>query len=152
MPRAALIGSAPDHAGYRRLTAVDPAVPVQATIVLRRDDADAARDLLSGRYDAATRAPEGTDAGVLTAVTSFARAHGLTVVESNSAERRVAVRGAAGLMGQAFGVSLAWFESTERQRYLSYEGDITLPAELAPHVLAVLGLDQRPTTKPRKAP
>jgi hypothetical protein len=53
------------------------------------------------------------------------------------------------LVGQAFGVTLAWFELAERQRYVSYEGDITLPAELAPHVLAVLGLDQRPTTKPR---
>ena len=149
MRREAIIGSAPDHAGYRRLTAVDPATPVQATIVLRRDDPTAARDLLSGHYDAATNAPAGADAGVLEAVESFARTHGLTVVASNGAEGRVAVRGTADQMSQAFGATLAWFESADGHRHLSYEGEITLPSELAPHVLAVLGLDQRPAAKPR---
>src|SRR6476620_8631137 len=131
MERAAIIGSAPDHTGYRRLAAADPATPVEATIVLRGVEATEADDLLSGHYDATTRAPAGPDAGGLAAVEAFARSHELTVVASNPAEGRVAVRGTAGQMAESFGTTLAWFESADGHRYLIYEGDITLPSELA---------------------
>jgi Pro-kumamolisin, activation domain len=148
MVRAAIAGSAPDHAGYRPLTGADPATPVQATIVLRADDSTAA-GLLSGQYDPAKQAPAGADSSSIEAVESFVRNHGLTVVESNAAERSVVVRGTADQMKQAFGTNLEWFESADGQRHLSYEGDVTLPAEIAPRVLAVLGLDQRPAAKSR---
>src|SRR5262245_33781346 len=142
MRRAALIGSAPDHAGVRRLTAADPATALEATIVLRAADAAAAHDLLTGTHDEAPRAATGATANALDAVTSFARAHRLTVVESSRAERRVVVRGTADRFGEAFGTTLAWFETADGHRRLSYDGALTLPAELIPHVLAVLGLDQ----------
>ena len=148
MTRAAIIGSAPDQSGYRRLSAADPATPVQATIVLRQGDSTAAADLLSGRYDPAKR-PAGADPASLETVESLVREHGLTVVESSAVERRVAIRGTADQMSQLFGTNLEWFESTDGQRHLSYQGDITMPAEIAPKVLAVLGLDQRPAAKPR---
>ena len=131
----------------RRLVAADPATPVQATIVLRADDSTAA-SLLSGQYDPAKHAPAGADPASLEAVESLARDQGLTVVESSAAERRVEVRGTASQMHRAFGTNLEWFESADGRRHLSYEGDVTLPAEIAPHVLAVLGLDQRPAAKP----
>lgn len=148
MERVAITGSSPDQAGYRRLAAADLGTPAQATIVLRRDDSTAAR-LLSGQYDPAEHDPGSADQASLEAVESLARDHGLTIVESSAAERSVAVRGTAGQMKQAFGTQLEWFESPDGQRHLSYEGDITLPAEIAPRVLAVLGLDQRPVAKPR---
>jgi len=148
MARAAIAGSAPDHAGYRRLAAADPATPVQTTIVLRADDSSAA-SLLSGRYDPTQQVPAGADSSSIEAVKCFVRNCGLTVVESNAAEHSVVIRGTADQMKQAFGTNLEWFESADGQRYLSYEGDITLPAEIAPHVLAMLGLDQRPAEKPR---
>jgi kumamolisin len=149
MRRAARIGSAPDHAGAHRLTAVDPATPLEATIVLRAADATAAPDLLTGGLDEAPRAATGANANALEAVAAFARAHGLTVVESSRAERRVVVRGAAVQFGEAFGTTLAWFETGDGHRHLSYDGALTLPAELIPYVLAVLGLDQRSTARPR---
>jgi kumamolisin len=148
MARAAIAGSAPDQAGYRRLSAADPATPVQATIVLRSDDSNAA-SLLSGHYDRAKQASTGADSSSLDAVVSFVRDHGLTVVESSAAERRVVVRGTAAQMKQAFGTTLEWFESADGQRHLSYEGDLTVPTEIASRILAVLGLDQRPAAKPR---
>jgi kumamolisin len=147
MARAAIAGSAPDHAGYRRLAAADPATPIQATIVLRSDSNPAG--LLSGQYFPAKQTPVGADSSSIEAVEAFVRNHGLTIVESNAAERRVAVYGTADQMKQAFGTNLVWFESGDGQRHLSYEGDVTLPAEIAPHVIAVLGLDQRPLANPR---
>jgi kumamolisin len=148
MARAAIAGSAPDLAGYRRVAAADPATPVQATIVLRADDSTAA-SLLSGQYDPANHTPARADPASLEAVESLVRDYGLTVVESSAAERRVAVQGTVGQMNRAFGTNLEWFESADGQRHLSYEGDVTLPAEIAPSVLAVLGLDQRAAAKPR---
>src|SRR5690348_14915541 len=107
MPRAPLAGSTPDHAVSRRVEAVDPATVMQATIVLRAEASTTASDLLAGTYDSSTHIPAAVDARVLDAVSSFVRAHGLTVVESDGAERRVMVRGPASLMGRAFGVTLA---------------------------------------------
>jgi kumamolisin len=147
--RAAISGSAPDHAGYRRLAAADPATPVQAAIILRGSDPSAAADLLSGRYDSAKRPPPGADPASLQTIESFARDHGLTVVESNAAERTVTLRGTADQMNKAFGTNLEWFQSADGTRHLSYEGDLTIPAEIAPRVLAVLGLDQGPAAKSR---
>jgi kumamolisin len=147
MARVAIAGSAPDHAGYRRLTAADPATPVQATIVLRSDSNPVG--LLSGQYDPAKHAPPGSDSSSIEAVDAFVRNYGLTVVESNASERRVVVGGTADQMKQTFGANLEWFESGDGHRHLSYEGDLTLPVEIAPRVLAVLGLDQRPLANPR---
>jgi kumamolisin len=147
MERAAIAGSAPDHAGYRRIAAADPATPVQATIVLRSNSTPVG--LLSGQYDPARQAPTGADSSSIEAVKAFVRNYGLTVVESSAAERRVVVRGTADQMKQTFGTNLEWFESGDGQRHLSYEGDLTLPAEIGPRVLAVLGLDQRPLANPR---
>ncbi|MGI8989981.1 MAG: protease pro-enzyme activation domain-containing protein [Bryobacteraceae bacterium] len=149
MERAAIAGSAPDNAGYRRVGAADPATPVEVAIVLRGSDPTEAEDLLAGRYDYSKRAPAGADPSSLQAVESLARAHGLTIVDSSAAERRVTVRGTAAQMGEVFGTNLSWFESAGGRKYLSYEGAITVPAEIAPNVLAVLGLDQRPVAAPR---
>ena len=61
----------------------------------------------------------------------------------------VSVRGTAAQMSRAFGATLHLFESPDGNRHLSYEGNLTIPAEIAPHVIAVPGLDQRPVAAPR---
>jgi hypothetical protein len=50
-------------------------------------------------------------------------------------------------MGQAFGVTFGRFVSPDGTSHLSYDGEITLPSEIAGHVIAVLGLDTRPAAR-----
>ncbi len=50
-------------------------------------------------------------------------------------------------MQKAFGTKLAYYEA-HGVRYRGRTGDLTLPATLAPSVMAVLGLDNRPVAKP----
>jgi kumamolisin len=143
MERAAIAGSAPDHAGYRREGAADPAIPVRVSIVLRpRNSADAAA-LLSGKYDSSAREAPGADAEGIAAVEAFARACGLTVEQSDAAERTVVVSGPSAAIGKAFGITMGRFVSPDGASHLSYDGEISLPANIAPRVLAVLGLDGR---------
>ena len=50
-------------------------------------------------------------------------------------------------VGQAFGVAIQWRVDLESRKYLSYQGPLTVPANLAGIVEAVLGLDQRPVAR-----
>ena len=147
MARSGIGGSAPEVRGYRRLTAADPNTAIQVTIVLRDSNPQLADDLLSGRYDPAKHGPPGADAKTVQEVEDFVRSHGLAIVESNP--RNVVIRGSAAQMRDVFGAELDWFESPSGERFLSYEGELSLPAEIAPDVIAVLGLDQRPIAKRR---
>lgn len=149
MAREAVNGSAPDHTGYRAVGAADPAMSVRVSIVLRPRDSGVAAELLSGRYDPARRDSGGAEDGAIAAVEAFTRGTGLKIVETNAPARTVIVTGSAEQMNHAFGVHLALFEAADGARYLSHEGSVTLPSEIAPSVLAVLGLDTRPAAQPR---
>jgi len=95
-------------------------------------------------------------------VAEFASSQGLTVVEKDAARRTVIVSGKVSKMNKAFAVELARYEvepppEEERKRresdaqrperrrevYRGYEGEVHLPADLAPVVEGVFGLDNR---------
>jgi kumamolisin len=81
-------------------------------------------------------------------VRAFAQEFGLKVEEPKESGRRVLyLTGSAEDMEKAFGVSLQT-QATQEGVLRLREGDITLPEEVAPHVQAVLGLDNRPQAKP----
>lgn len=134
--------------------AVDPQQSLSVTLVLKRggDTAAIERDLLSGKYRAPSR--EDAEAAMsatpkeMDAVKSFVEQHGLTVTLANAAAHQVRVTGTAQQLSEAFGVKLGWFEDANGARHIGYEGAITLPADIAPLVTAVLGLDQRPIAQP----
>jgi kumamolisin len=149
MQRTVIPGSAPDHTGYRREGAADPDARVEATIVLRPRDPDLGRALLSGAFDPSQRASSGADPKTMDAVQAFARAHDLKIETADPAARSISVSGTPEQMGRAFGVSLGQFVSKDGARRLSYEGQITLPPDIAAGVTAVLGLDTRPVAHPR---
>jgi kumamolisin len=137
-----------DHAGYRREGAADPDTPVRATIVMRPRDPAVAADLLSGKYDPSTvQARVGAADDAVAAVERFARAHGLVVEESDAPARRVVVSGPVSRMSEAFGVAFSSFVSPDGARCLGYDGEIRLPSEIAPYVMAVLGLDTHPVAR-----
>ncbi len=121
-------------------------------------------------------ARHGASAADIAAVESFAQAHGLKVVESHSGRRSVMVEGTAGHMNAAFGITLHRFEAplptaprarkhgappeagaaaatlpVETHIHHGYDGAVTIPAELAGIVHAVVGLDNRRVSAPAGA-
>lgn len=81
-------------------------------------------------------------------VRAFAKEFGL-MVEPNAQPGRCTLHlsGSAAAMQRAFGVSLS-MRTTEAGSFRVREGAITLPEELEGHILAVLGLDNRPQARP----
>ena len=137
-------------AGAKPVGAVADGEIVRASLVLRRRNPlqPAPREL---HY--ATREEfgviHGADFAALQAVEKFAHRFGLTVAETHPQRRVVVLSGTAGAMQKAFGTHLAHYEIAGRGiRYRGRTGAITLPTELQPLVMAVLGLDNRPAARP----
>jgi kumamolisin len=84
----------------------------------------------------------------LEAVASFAREHGLQVIESSAARRIVVLAGTVTDMGAAFATRFARYASP-RGEYRGRSGGVRLPRTVAPVVQAVLGLDDRPQAHPQ---
>jgi kumamolisin len=80
-------------------------------------------------------------------VRQFAKEYGLKVVEVSPERRTVRLEGTASDMRKAFNVDFERYEH-EGVRYRARVGDIQVPAELVDSLEAVLGLDDRPLTKP----
>ena len=79
-------------------------------------------------------------------VEAFARDYGLDIVEENPVRRSVVLTGTVGQFARAFGIKLRRYKHP-RGIFRGRSGPIYLPADLAPSVLAVLGLDNRPQAK-----
>jgi kumamolisin len=81
-------------------------------------------------------------------VRGFAEEFGLSIKMSEEPGRRtMQLSGSRAAIEQAFGVTLQSHAIAGGALRLR-EGEIMLPEELAPHVVAVLGLDNRPQAKP----
>jgi len=80
-------------------------------------------------------------------VKAFAHEYGLSVAQSNQERRTVVLSGTAENMQRAFDTTLAYYDSPHG-RYRGRTGDVMIPEELEPAVVAVLGLDNRPVAKP----
>src|SRR5947208_2592018 len=150
MERASSPGSEArhDNGGAWRPAGVDQ--QISPTIVIRRPQkaGDVSEQLLSGSFRQISRQQAEdllrVDPDDLAAVLKFVQDYGLNVVAENAEARTVQVEGSAMRVGHAFGVDIEWRVDPEGQRYLSYQGELSVPASLAGVVEAVLGLDQRP--------
>ncbi|MCQ8278255.1 S53 family peptidase [Acetobacteraceae bacterium KSS8] len=76
------------------------------------------------------------------ALTDYANAHGLTVLESSAARRLVRVSGTPRAMEAAFGTKLELYTSGA-ETFRSHSGEVRLPENLHGIVDSVLGLDDR---------
>lgn len=142
--------------GARRGARIAGDEPVEVTVVLRprtglhrrlaalATQAPADRAHLSAdEFEAAHgAAPED-----VAAIQAFAADSGLEVVDADVSRRSVVLRGTAAAMERAFAVELAHYEH-DGGDYRGREGPLHVPAELAPSVVAVLGLDERPQVRP----
>ncbi|GAC1358917.1 MAG: S53 family peptidase [Acidobacteriaceae bacterium] len=129
---------------------------VQATgrltvsVVVRRKNRINTKQLGKVRFTRAEYADcHGADRADLQLVHAFAKEFGLTVEKSTPkpAQRTVMLSGTVAQMQKAFGVELKQ-ATAGGQTFRVREGSIHLPASLAPVVVAVLGLDNRPQARP----
>ena len=153
--RAEIAGSVARRSETARLARpADPNRIVEATIVLRRPvDQEHGAGESPARSAGKTREEIerslSASASDIAAVTDFIQSAGLTVKEVSPAKRIVRVEGAAARINRAFGIELGYFDAPGGS-FLSYAGPLTAPSEIAPKIVAVLGLHQEPIAKPRK--
>ncbi|HZY95835.1 MAG TPA: S53 family peptidase [Candidatus Cybelea sp.] len=127
--------------GSRVLGDADPNERATVTVVVRsKEPGEPPAGALSR---AAFTDQYGADAADLQKVESFARAQGLSIVESSAGRRSVILRGTIAQLSAAFGVTLKRCQVGD-VTYRGREGSVSVPAELAGVVQAVLGLDDRP--------
>ena len=152
-PRVALLGSALSREDEQHWVAgADPNQQIVATLVLRRraSAANLGDQLLAGVAQPISReeaAEIGADPHDMDAVREFAGLNGFKIISENPAARTLRVEGTIQQMDRAFGVQMAWFENSKGQRFLSYQGTISIPESLQGTIIAVLGLDQRPAAR-----
>lgn len=121
---------------------------IEVSVILKpktRAAAPAAGGAIVSREEFA--AQHGADGADIEKLKEFAKANNLTVSEVSVERRTVKLEGAAADMIRAFDVSLDRYEHDGRQ-YRARTGAIKVPADLAPSVEAVLGLDDRSQAKP----
>ncbi len=139
--------------GHKALNPTAGNEPVTATVILRRRvNGPKLREL--DEFSPQSKTPPkkisrsefaadyGADPKEMEQVASFAKSHGLEVVESHPGRRSVVVRGSASAMGKAFAVELHDYDSP-RGKYHGHTGTVNLPGALADLVEAVIGLDNR---------
>jgi kumamolisin len=91
----------------------------------------------------------GADPSDVALVEQFAHEAELTVVEVNTAKRRVVLTGIAEQMKAAFGAEFVCYkDEATGHTYRGRTGTLSLPAALQGVVISVLGLDARPIAKP----
>lgn len=86
----------------------------------------------------------------LNRVTTFAVAHGVTVLDTNAVRRSVVLQGTVESITAAFAVNLNYYQLQDGKCYRGREGMVYVPPELTGVVLAVLGLDSRPAARRRR--
>jgi kumamolisin len=90
----------------------------------------------------------GAHPDALAKVRDFARENNLTIDKELPAERSVMLSGTVAAMSAAFGnIQLHRYDSA-RGHYRGRTGEISVPDDLAPHIEAVTGLDNRPVARP----
>jgi len=136
---------------------VEPGENVQVTVYIRRKAAEppipttaAIKPHMSHQQIGETH---GADQADIDLIERFAHEYQLTVVSASLAKRRVILQGTAEAMMNAFGTKLECYTlpGTSHQ-FRGRTGTLSLPAELAGVVTAVLGLDNRPAAKPHFRP
>ncbi len=136
--------------------ALDQNETITVTLMLRRR-ADVPEELITGPQtltSAQLGDRYGADLADIARVTEVLGRYRLTVTESHTSSRRVKVRGTVGDLSTAFGTTLTLVTSphpdgTREVTHRYRSGGLSVPAELAGIVTAVLGLDDRPVARPQ---
>jgi kumamolisin len=83
------------------------------------------------------------------AVRRLAADHGLAVQDVDAAQRRLELHGPLSALAAAFGTDLGLHQAPDGTVYRARHGPLTVPADVAPAIAGVFGLDLRPQARPR---
>jgi kumamolisin len=121
---------------------------IRASVVLNRRSAPtgAGRTPLMSRMEYGAR--HGADSASLNAIEKFAHQFGLSVAERHPERRLMVLSGTAAAMQKAFGTQLAHYRTPDGVTYRGRTGSLSIPTEIQPLVMAILGLDNRPAARP----
>ncbi|WP_430391563.1 S53 family peptidase [Dyella sp. 20L07] len=142
----------PLAAEARYLGPHEGSAPMDVTVVMRRRGDHPAPAAWPHRA-ACKREDYGTQWGAnptdATTLRHFAQQHGLTETGCDLHRRVMHLRGTPQALQQAFGVQLGRYQFAEGgPEMIGCHQPATLPADISPAVIAVLGLDQRPVARP----
>ncbi|HTS34110.1 MAG TPA: S53 family peptidase [Candidatus Solibacter sp.] len=130
---------------------VEPGERIEVSVYLRPRKSLATNLMPSGAPRRMTRKSYAEEYGArsehVAGVESFAKAHGLLVVESDPTKRRVVLAGSASAVAEAFGVELGRYKLAG-QAFRGRRGAIKIPAGLADVIQSVHGLDDRRQANP----
>jgi kumamolisin len=132
---------------------IQPNEQVSVTVILRRKSAEPPI-AQPGKYAPHLTREQfknlhGADPADIAMVEQFAKEYQLTVVDANAGKRRVILSGTASAMTAAFGATLTCYRNeTTGREFRGRIGTLSIPMELQPFVIAVLGLDNRIVAKP----
>jgi kumamolisin len=141
----------PQVALARRIGPADATKRITVTVIVRRKVSATFSSLLAPHSQVSREqfsVEHGADDADLAALTTFARANNLEIVQVWSVQRRVVLRGTVADLSKAFSVKLDLFEYPGG-RYMSHAEPTSVPKELRDIILAVVGLDNRPLLMPR---
>lgn len=132
---------------------VDPAARIEVTLVLRRREEVPESALLSPLTREELTSRYGAEPKDVDLVTSTLADFGAQVVDIDAADRHLRVAGSVGDLSRIFGTQLTRAVSVDSNGvevgHRARSGGLSVPAELDGVVTAVLGLDDRPQTRPR---
>jgi kumamolisin len=130
--------------GATRIGPADPSEQIEVTVLLRpKQQLPAGARLTHEQLEAA----HGADPQDITRVQAFAHEHNLAVGEIDPGRRTVELSGTVADFSKAFAVQLDRYQHASGQ-YRGRTGPVSIPADLAPIVQGVFGLDDRPQLQP----
>lgn len=138
-------------AGAQYVSPVQPNEQIKVTLILRRRGNAPEMAAASGpfRSRADYQAAHGADPNDFEAIERFAHENGLTVVERHEASRRIVLAGPVDRIQKAFDVELGTYSvAAQGLHYRGRKGQVCVPSQIHPSIMAVLGLDNRPIAKP----
>lgn len=147
-----------DHPTDKIAGPVDPSTEMNATVLLRSKASVLRMDRYIARMSDGRATTLGDENGAfqerfgatqesLDALTKFASQHNLTIAESDLRSGKVLLTGKTDDFQNAFNVRLNQYQ-TDSGTVSGHSGAVSFPKELAPHVRAVLGIDERPVSAP----
>ncbi len=135
----------------RRVADVDDSAKLRLTVVLKPAQPVVPEHHFHGRAlsHAEYKARHGTEASVIARLRHFAESHGLAVVNADPATNQVILSGTYRQAREAFQPEgLGVYDGGNGKRFVGREGHISVPEDIAGHIVAVMGFDQRPVARP----
>ena len=132
-----------------RVADIDPNAQIQLTVVMHPAEPVTTSQHVAGNFltHAEYRQRHATAPTVITRLEAYARQHGLKITYTPGTNQMLLTGTYAQAM-QAFPPEdLGVYEENGR-RYIARSGHISIPEDLAPHIVAVMGYDQRPVARP----